>query len=265
MNGEDTRVRLLPWTGAHGQPCLLLTDGDGTASRIADRIEAVQLGLADRLLGRTRDVLSAREPKAGEFGRLAGQLADALTDVLLIARSRGARLGPVRAEPRAFPDGPPAVLPPAGPIHDVLAHSSAEPHGFGSLTFPGRDLASARSARRYVRDTVRSWGLASSAADDLETIVGELVANALEHSDSRTITVTCALTAGRVTVTVTDEGAINTPAACAPTRPPGPDQEHGRGLLITEALSARWGSRRTGNGLTVWAELDAEPREPAQR
>ncbi|WP_253267110.1 ATP-binding protein [Streptomyces sp. NL15-2K] len=264
MKGEADRVRLLPWTGIHGQPCLLLTDGEGgAASRLADRIEDMQLGLADRLVGRTRDVLPARESNAGEFGQLAAQLADALTDVLLIARSRGARLsGP--GKPSAFGDGPPAVPSPAGAIHDVLAHSSAQPHGFGSLTFPGRDLTSARTARRYVRETARSWGLPPSTADDLETIAGELVANALEHSDSRTITVTCALIAERVTISVTDEGDINTPLACAPTRPPGPEQEHGRGLLITEALSVRWGTRQTGNGLTVWAELDTAPRESTQ-
>lgn len=249
MNGEDTCVRVLPWTGTHGQPCLLLTDGDGAASRIADRIETVQLGLADRLLSRTRNALAARESEAGELGVLAAQLANALADVLLIARSRGARLG--------------AVPSPAGAIHDVLAHSSVEPRGFGSLAFPGRDLTSARTARRYVRDTARSWDLPPSTADDLETIAGELVANALEHSNSRTIRVTCALAVEKVTISVTDEGETNMATAWAPTQSPGPEQEHGRGLLITGALAARWGTRQTGNGLTVWAELDNGARELA--
>lgn len=45
MNEGADRLRLLPWTGVQGQPCLLLTDGDGgVASRLADRIEEVQLG-----------------------------------------------------------------------------------------------------------------------------------------------------------------------------------------------------------------------------
>ncbi|CAM5505189.1 hypothetical protein GCM10010329_63590 [Streptomyces spiroverticillatus] len=42
--------RPLPWTGEAGQPCHLSTDGFGPATRHADRIEALQLGLADKLL-----------------------------------------------------------------------------------------------------------------------------------------------------------------------------------------------------------------------
>ncbi|GAB2820320.1 ATP-binding protein [Streptomyces chlorus] len=119
-------------------------------------------------------------------------------------------------------------------------------------TFPGQDLASARAARRHVRDTVQPWGLPPEAVDDLELITGELVANALEHTDSRTITVTCGLTAEAAAVGVTDEGESG--AAVVPGTAEG-EHEDGRGLLITDALASRWGSLRTGRGLTVWAEV----------
>ncbi|MFJ9583875.1 ATP-binding protein [Streptomyces acidicola] len=113
---------------------------------------------------------------------------------------------------------------------------------------------SAPAARRFVRDTARSWGISSRMADDLETIAGELVANALERSDSGTITVTCAHTAGTVTISVIDEGHGPVPVAALGT-PPDPEQEHGRGLLITDALADRWGTRETGSGQVVWAEI----------
>ena len=98
--------------------------------------------------------------------------------------------------------------------------------------------------------------------DDLETITGELVANALEHSDSHTITVTLTLASETATVSVTDEGGGYGPVVPASARP-GPEEERGRGLLITDALAARWGRRRTNKGLTVWAEVVTGPSDYA--
>jgi anti-sigma regulatory factor (Ser/Thr protein kinase) len=243
MGGGANHVRLLPWTGAHGQPCPLVTAGDGGASRLADRIESVQLGLADRLLARTRDVLAQHGSSVGEVAELAAPLADALADALLIARSRGARLG--RAG-RALPG-------------EVLDATPAESRAYGRRCFPGGDLASAPAARRYVRDTARSWALPTGVTDDLETIAGELVANALEHSDSRTVTVACVLLPQSVTIGVTDQGDGRRPVVVgAQTGPSGADRERGRGLLITQALAHRWGARPADGGLTVWAEVPVE-------
>ncbi|MEU6507359.1 ATP-binding protein [Streptomyces sp. NPDC046942] len=242
-SSDANQVRLLPWTGANGQPCLLVTAGDGGASRLADRIENVQLGLADRLLARTREVLETHGRSRGEVAALATQLADALADALRIARSRGARLG-----------GAGRVLPGEAP-----ESTPAESRAYGRRSLPGDDLASAPAARRYVRDTARLWALPADVTDDLETIAGELVANALEHSDSRTVTVACVLMPWSVTISVADQGGGRAPvAADAPGGPPGPDQEYGRGLLITQALAHRWGTWPNGGGLTVWAELPVE-------
>ncbi|MEV5909868.1 hypothetical protein ACWEGX_07250 [Streptomyces chartreusis] len=45
------RLRLLPWSGPEGKSCYLSTDdGEGYMSRLADNIEAVQLGTAAELL-----------------------------------------------------------------------------------------------------------------------------------------------------------------------------------------------------------------------
>ncbi|MFG2120556.1 ATP-binding protein [Streptomyces sp. NPDC048710] len=141
----------------------------------------------------------------------------------------------------------------------VVPGDPAAPRAYGLYSFPGGDFASAPAVRRQVRGTARLWGLSTGVTDDLETITGELVANALEHSDGRTLTVTCALMARTVMISVTDEGDSHAPATSTTlARWPGHDQEQGRGLLITQALANRWGTCRTGSGLTVWAEIPIE-------
>ncbi|MFE9291119.1 ATP-binding protein [Streptomyces olivaceus] len=204
-------------------------------------MEAVQLGLGERLLGRALYVLEECRPEFEELHRLAAQLADALADALFIAASRGTRLG--EEEPVPADGASPAVL------------------AYGLLTLPGEDLASARAARHYVRDTCRSWGLSTGTADDLVAITGELVANALEHTGSPAVVVTCVLTAGVVTVGVTDDGkGGGEPVVSASAGVSGAECEGGRGLLITDALATRWGTGRTGGGLTVWAEVAVGPQ-----
>lgn len=246
MNIGEPPPRLLPWTGEGGRPCYLSTDGTGPLSRLADRVEFVQLGLAGRLLEHAREALAqAWSPPDTELGFLAAQLTDALHDALLIAESRGARLVPAENGVRAMPS-----LMEVAP--DVLGHCPAASQALGLLSLPGHDLASAGVARRYVRMAARSWGLPPDAADALETITGELVANALEHTNSRSITITLSHSAQGATVGVTDEGQggqVSVPDAL------GAEQECGRGLLIVDALAARWGRRHTCRGLTVWAEV----------
>ncbi|HET9383237.1 MAG TPA: hypothetical protein VFP69_20735 [Streptomyces sp.] len=89
-----TRPRLLPWSNLDGNPCYLLTDDTGTGrlSRMADDVEAVQLGMAGDLLGHAVDLLGDREATAPQLRFLAARLAESLHDVHRIARSRGARL-----------------------------------------------------------------------------------------------------------------------------------------------------------------------------
>ncbi|WP_073952854.1 hypothetical protein [Streptomyces kebangsaanensis] len=88
------RPRLLPWSNLDGNPCYLVTDDTGTGrlSRLADDIEAVQLGMADDLLGHAVDLLGDGKATAPQLRYLATCLAEALHDVHRIARSRGERL-----------------------------------------------------------------------------------------------------------------------------------------------------------------------------
>jgi anti-sigma regulatory factor (Ser/Thr protein kinase) len=80
--------------------------------------------------------------------------------------------------------------------------------------------------------------------------VGELAANAVRHANSA-FTLSLSLTESTVTVEVTDASpaiALMTPTSWNGTS--------GRGLMIVDRLAKVWGSRPSGNGKTVWAELN---------
>ncbi|MEN8655724.1 ATP-binding protein [Streptomyces sp. 21So2-11] len=241
--------RLLPWTGEDGRFCYLSTDGTGPLTRLADEVETLQLALAARLLTHAR----AAFDEDSKLGPLAAQLVDALHDALLIAASRGARLAPPEPYEPEESSCTEHCLPSLIEVaHDTLARCPAAPQALGLLALPGDTLTSARAARLYVRATAQVWGLPPDTIDALETIIAELTANALEHTASHTITVALSRTARTIVVSVTDEG--NASRGAVPDEP-DPEQECGRGLLITAALATRWGQRQTRTGLTVWADL----------
>ncbi|WP_329129935.1 hypothetical protein OG727_26360 [Streptomyces caniferus] len=88
----DDGARLLPWAGPEDKPCFLLGDGTGYVSRIADAMEAAQLGLAAELITEARRVLAGRTWTSGELHLLTVELTEALVEVHRVAESRGARL-----------------------------------------------------------------------------------------------------------------------------------------------------------------------------
>lgn len=90
----SNELRLLPWTGPEGKPCYLSTDDrSGYMSRLADNIEAVQLGTAAELLDQASETLDDEDADSEDVRRLAQQLTGALRDVLRVATSRGRLLG----------------------------------------------------------------------------------------------------------------------------------------------------------------------------
>ncbi|MFB7134408.1 hypothetical protein ACFCZY_22650 [Streptomyces sp. NPDC056237] len=83
-------LRLLPWSGPEGKPCYLSTDGpDGYMSRLADNIEAIQLGTAAELLEEVSGTLDDQDTDLNDLRRLVHDLTGALRDVLRVAASRG--------------------------------------------------------------------------------------------------------------------------------------------------------------------------------
>lgn len=90
MMTPRNELRLLPWSGPEGNPCYLSTDdSNGHMSRLADNIEAVQLGMADVLLERASEVLSDEDAPSESLRSLVTDLAGALRDALRVADSRG--------------------------------------------------------------------------------------------------------------------------------------------------------------------------------
>ncbi|MFF9351646.1 hypothetical protein [Streptomyces sp. NPDC014734] len=87
-------LRLLPWSGPDDKPSYLSTDdGDSHMSRLADNIEAVQLGMAADLLEQASEALGDEEADLEDLRLLAKELFGALRDVLRVATSRGHLLG----------------------------------------------------------------------------------------------------------------------------------------------------------------------------
>lgn len=86
--------RLGAWTAMDGRLCYLSTNGQGYVSTLADRIEEMQLTMGEDLLEYARSILAPGErvPSSVEYRWLVCRLAEALSDALRVADSRGQRI-----------------------------------------------------------------------------------------------------------------------------------------------------------------------------
>ncbi|MDJ1137309.1 hypothetical protein [Streptomyces iconiensis] len=82
-------LRLLPWSTESGNPCYLSGAGDSTLALYADELEDAQLADGDRALRRIVEVLDAG---GGATVEVVKEAVTALSNVLRVADSRGARL-----------------------------------------------------------------------------------------------------------------------------------------------------------------------------
>jgi DNA-binding NarL/FixJ family response regulator len=110
------------------------------------------------------------------------------------------------------------------------------------------DGTSARSARRFVAETLQRWDCAD-VLDDVALLVSELVTNAVTHggSDAEVVVV---LRRDAIRVEVRDDSA-----EIPERRTPSPTDVSGRGLELVSRLSTAWGAHRVGPGKVVWFEL----------
>ena len=148
----------------------------------------------------------------------------------------------MRAEHRPVPPAPPPPGPGVAgqwPLRSFLE--------LGAL--PG----AVPCARLHARELMREWEL-TGLGDDVELLVSELVTNAVAASRSVTRDLPVRLwllcDKARVLIVVWD-GCPQAPVRIDA----GGDEESGRGLLLVEAISDRWGSYPTPatGGKAVWA------------
>lgn len=135
----------------------------------------------------------------------------------------------------------------------TMAGTATQTRALTALTLPSAPH-SARLARSYIRSALCDHDM-GDYVDDAEMVASELVTNAIEHADALTIGLELLELegSGAVAVVVTDPSR-RPPVQLHPTA----DLEHGRGLNIVAALSARWGWRPYETGKAVFAILARE-------
>ncbi|MDT3395057.1 SpoIIE family protein phosphatase [Streptomyces sp. B1866] len=108
------------------------------------------------------------------------------------------------------------------------------------------DPVAASQARKYTREQLAAWHL-----EDLETttelIVSELVGNVVRHARGP---VALRLLRSRTLICEVSDGSLTTPHI----RHPSALDESGRGLQLVAAMAARWGTRYTATGKSIWTE-----------
>lgn len=144
-------------------------------------------------------------------------------------------------------------------VEITRTESSAPARQFTVLLSPTR--RGARLARLLTTAQLACWAIPSESA---ARVVAELAANAALHGrvPGRDFRLRLAVEdeGGRLRIEVTDTRGDRLPPGPGTLTPPADGAESGRGLLIVEALAARWGviagpvPRKT-----VWAELDLVP------
>lgn len=111
---------------------------------------------------------------------------------------------------------------------------------------------SVRHMRRILRMFLTQWEL-DALADAAELALTELVANVVRHVPGRGCVVLILRQPDGLRVEVSD----GCPAPPRPTPDSGELSEGGRGLLLVEAVTDRWGTAPNSTGKTVWFECDA--------
>jgi serine/threonine-protein kinase RsbW len=133
-----------------------------------------------------------------------------------------------------------AVAPPPPPM--------TEPRNFPS------DPAQVGAVRQYV---LAHLDPADPRRDDVELLTSEVVTNAIKYTERAVfgVDVSVRVSPSELAVIVTDGGGAGEPVVRSNPEQP---RDHGRGMVILDALADRWGTGRVpGGGTQVWFVLRA--------
>ncbi|KAA6212204.1 MEKHLA domain-containing protein [Streptomyces albofaciens JCM 4342] len=133
----------------------------------------------------------------------------------------------------------------------LLVGFPAAPLDTAEMRLAGRP-SSVPEGRRFVRRTLRSWGL-SEFADTVLLLASELLTNAVCHATGQ-LTLRVWHSARELGVEVSDGSTPRPRARLADNA-----EENGRGLMLVEALADAWGTRPGLAGKTVWCTLLTAP------
>ncbi|MFE6782114.1 ATP-binding protein [Streptomyces sp. NPDC057680] len=109
------------------------------------------------------------------------------------------------------------------------------------------DAAAPHRLRRILRASLNHWGR-PHLVDTAELLLTELVTNALKYASAPTVNVRISQQSGHLRIEVND----NTPGGPLP-RTASLYAEHGRGLLLVDAMAESWGVSE--DRATVWCML----------
>lgn len=138
----------------------------------------------------------------------------------------------------------------------TVAQLNAAPSGTVAHVFPLPHAPRAASAvRRRAHKVLTGWNLPTDSAEDVLLVVSELLTNAIVHAlPPARLRLSRVLVEGRAAmrVEVTDRGPVAPAGLSASVLDP---DEHGRGICIVTALSARCGVEVHSGGTSRWAEV----------
>ncbi|WP_344071206.1 SpoIIE family protein phosphatase [Streptomyces crystallinus] len=114
-------------------------------------------------------------------------------------------------------------------------------------------------SRVALRRALEDWGF-GELVDDVELAAGELLGNVLLHTEGGAVLTLEVLPepVRRVRLWVKDRSSVR-----PRRRTPGEAATSGRGLMLIEAVSARWGVEPRGDGKAVWCEFVPEGAQDA--
>lgn len=111
------------------------------------------------------------------------------------------------------------------------------------------DEGSARASRQYLRAELTAQDVGDPPLENAILLVSELVTNAVVHARTD-ITVRYLVEPAVVRIEVEDHNSRTPVAAAAPI-----DATSGRGLLLLQELSDRWGVVGERDGKCIWFEV----------